>query len=61
MKSSQRVLIINLLLSLIIYPFILSPLSVYTNTSIAIFPVAILVQNIILWSSVIYLEKISLR
>lgn len=59
--SGEKILLTNLFISLILYPFILFPLVMYAKVSMGIFPAVILIHNVILWISVVYSEKINLR
>ncbi|WP_251860383.1 hypothetical protein [Clostridium sp. Marseille-Q2269] len=55
--SPLTILVGNILFSLILYVGILLPLVINSKVNMSIFPIVIVVHNIILWTLIVYFEK----
>lgn len=52
-----NILVCNILFSLVLYIGILLPLVINSKVNMSIFPIVIVVHNIILWTLIVYFEK----
>lgn len=55
------ILIANVIFSLVLYVGILLPIVINLKVNMSVFPITIVIHNIVLWSIIVYLEKHSIN